>query len=98
MINCEFSIPKTLCSNVVQRLGVENDVELLLDRLGIYQFVTNHVPTYAELTYEFWSSVQFHSVAQLCPVFCDPMDCSMPGFPVHHQLPELAQTQCPSSW
>ena len=32
------------------------------------------------------------SVAQLCLTLCDPMDCSMPGFPVHHQLPELAQT------
>ena len=31
-------------------------------------------------------------VAQLCPTLCDPMDCSMPVFPVHHQLPELAQT------
>ena len=30
--------------------------------------------------------------AQSCPTFCDPMDCSMPGFPVHHQLLELAQT------
>ena len=38
------------------------------------------------------SSVQFNSVAQLCPTLCDPMDCSTPGFPVHHQLPELAQT------
>ena len=28
------------------------------------------------------------SVAQSCPTLCDPMDCSMPGFPVHHQLPE----------
>ena len=37
-------------------------------------------------------SVQFSSVAQLCPTLCNPMDCSMPGFPVHHQLPELAQT------
>ena len=35
---------------------------------------------------------QFSSVAQSCPILCDPMDCSMPGFPVHHQLPELAQT------
>ena len=35
---------------------------------------------------------QFSSVAQLCPTFCDPMDCSMLGFPVHHQLPELVQT------
>ena len=32
------------------------------------------------------------SVAQSCPTLCDPMDCSMPGLPVHHQLPELTQT------
>ena len=31
-------------------------------------------------------------VAQSCPTLCDPMDCSTPGFPVHHQLLELAQT------
>ena len=37
-------------------------------------------------------SVQFNSVAQSCPTLCDPMDCSMTCFPVHHQLPELAQT------
>ena len=37
-------------------------------------------------------SVQFSSVTQLCSTLCDPMDCSMPGFPVHHQLLELAQT------
>ena len=36
--------------------------------------------------------VQFSSVAQLCPTFCNPMDCSTPGLPVHHQLPELTQT------
>ena len=29
---------------------------------------------------------------QLCVTLCDPMDCSTPGFHVHHQLPELAQT------
>ena len=33
--------------------------------------------------------VEFSSVAQLCPTLCDPMDCSKPRFPVHHQLPEL---------
>ena len=38
------------------------------------------------------SSVQFSSVAQSCLTLSDPMDCSTPGFPVHHQLPELAQT------
>ena len=37
-------------------------------------------------------SVQFSSVAQSCLTLCDPMDCNMPGFPVHHQCPELTQT------
>ena len=37
-------------------------------------------------------SVQFSSVVQLRPNLCNPMDCSMPGSPVHHQPPELAQT------
>ena len=36
-----------------------------------------------------WFIFQFS--AQLCPTLWDPMDCSMPGFPVHHQLLELAQ-------
>ena len=38
------------------------------------------------------SSVQFSSVAQSCLTLCGPMDCSMPGFPVHHQPPEPTQT------
>ena len=37
-------------------------------------------------------SAQFSSVAQSCPTICNPMDCSTPGFPVHHQFPELTQT------
>ena len=36
--------------------------------------------------------VQFSSVAQSCPTLCDPMNCSMPGLPVHHQLLEFTQT------
>ena len=39
-----------------------------------------------------FSSVQFSSVAQSCPTLCDPMNHSMPGLPVHHQLPESTQT------
>ena len=37
-------------------------------------------------------SGQLSSVAQSCPTLCNPMDCSMPGLPVHHQLPESTQT------
>jgi len=36
---------------------------------------------------------QFSSVAQLCLTLCNPMNRSTPGLPVHHQLPELTQTQ-----
>ena len=39
---------------------------------------------------EQWPSVS--SVAQSCVILCNPMDCSIPGFPIHHQLPELVQT------
>ena len=45
-----------------------------------------------------WRSLVFQvlpnccSVAKLCPTLCNPMDCSMPGFPVLCHLPELAQT------
>ena len=37
-------------------------------------------------------SVHFSSIAQSCLTLCDPMDCSTPGFPAHHQLPEFTQT------
>ena len=37
-------------------------------------------------------SVQFSSVAQSCLTLCNPMDCSTPGFPVNHHLPEFTQT------
>ena len=35
--------------------------------------------------------LQLSSVAQLCPTLCDPVDCSTPGLPVHHQLREFTQ-------
>ena len=37
-----------------------------------------------------WNSC-FSSVTRSCPTLCDPMDCSTPGLPVHHQLPKLTQ-------
>ena len=51
---------------------------------------------YSTLKYVFElcrSTSQFSSVAQSCLTLCDPMNCSTPGFPVHHQLLELGQTQ-----
>ena len=43
------------------------------------------------------AQLQFSSVAQSCPTLCDPMNRSMPGLPVHHQLLEFTQTQHPLS-
>ena len=52
-------------------------------RLSDFTFTTHYVT---------FSSVQFSSVAQLCPTLCDPMNRSTPGLPVHHQLPGFTQT------
>ena len=53
----------------------------LTKKLKLAQFCLSHPDT------------KVSSVAQLCLILCNLMDCSMPGFPVHHQFPELAQTQ-----
>ena len=42
--------------------------------------------------YFFFPQIQFSSVTQSCPTLCDPMNCSTPGLPVHHHLPEFTQT------
>ena len=39
-----------------------------------------------------YTSIQFSSFTQSCQTLCNPMDCSTPGLPIHHQLPELTQT------
>ena len=51
-----------------------------------------HSDTNTSLPHLQHHSVQFSSVAQSCPTLCDPMNRSMPGLPVHHQLPEFTQT------
>ena len=51
-----------------------------------------HVGIFLFANIYFLALSQFSSVAQSCPTLCNPMDCSTPGLPVHHQLPELTQT------
>ena len=51
-----------------------------------------HKLKYKKILNEWWQSVQVSSVAQSCPTLCNPMNHSMPGLPVHHQLPEFTQT------
>jgi len=55
----------------------------IVRRLAEEPFVTSH---------HYRASVQFSSVVQLYPTLWDPLDCSMPGLPAHHQLPVFTQT------
>ena len=41
--------------------------------------------------------IQFSSVTQSCPILCNPMECSTPGFLVHHPTPGACSNSCPSS-
>ena len=58
----------------------------------IQGFSLTHKKLVRPLRYVLVLSVQFSSVAQSCPTLCNPVNCSTPGLPVHHQLPEFTQT------
>ena len=51
-----------------------------------------HIISHLNWKLRFLLTFQFSSVTQSCPTLCDPMDCSTPGLPVHHQFPEFTQT------
>ena len=62
------------------------EIFLFFKKLGYSCFIMLYNKVYH------YSGVLLTSVAQSCPTLCDPMDCSMAGLPVHHQLLELTQT------
>ena len=69
--------------------GITNLMDMSLSRL--WELVTDREAWYTSV--HGVTKNQTCSVAQSCPTRCDPIDCSMPGFPVHHQLLKLAQTE-----
>ena len=68
----------------------------------MHQFFSTQLSLWSNSHIHTWllekPSVQFISVAQSCPTLCDPMDCSTPGLPVHHRLPESTQTHVHWVW
>ena len=74
----------------------QNDHHQSLQTIKAGESVEERGPSYTTGSDVNWYShceeYQFSSVAQSCLTLCDPMDCSTPGRPVHHQLPEPAQT------
>ena len=87
----EYLIERRFCTQIQQPLPSEREVQRRPVRISGRKSrhrSGNRAPVV-------WSHRQhggFSSAAQSCPTLCNPMDCSTPGFPVHHQLPELAQT------
>ena len=58
---------------------------IIIEKLLSVCWFTARSPLQDQLSY------QFSSVSQLCPTLCNPLDCSTPGFPVHHQLLALTE-------
>ena len=73
-------------------LSVHKATIIIMNLRGDTDMVRNKTQWTLLKTLEYMYKTVFSSVAQLCSTICDPMDCSTPGFPVHHQLLELAQT------
>ena len=87
-------------SSLSSGLGRIGTFKLVNDE-GIFSWVHSSLLGKHRVTWSFMWKVfilmwynysQLSPVAQSCPTLCNPMDCSMTGFPGHHQLPELAQT------
>ena len=91
------SKPTNLCSKY--SIFLSTLITLYLEHFSdsILSLISNQMCKLQVITFKLTANnsilnYQFNSVAQLCLILCNPMDCSTSGFLVHHQPPELAQT------
>ena len=84
----KFNLPRLNqeVGEIMNNLITSTEIEAVIKNLR-----KNKTPGADGFTGEFNQTFQFSSVAQWCPTLCHPMNCSMPGLPVHHQLPEFTQ-------
>ena len=77
---------------------LDENIGRTLDDINQSKILYDLPPRVMEIKTKVNKSVQFSSVAQSCPTLCNPMDCSMPGLPVHHQpTPGVYPNSCPLS-
>ena len=80
----------TMILNHFETFSLKNNIFTILWNaillIMIYMYIYIRVGIYM------YTYVYISSVAQSCPTLCDPMNCSMPGLPVHHQLQDFTQT------
>ena len=98
--DCSYEIKRHLLleREVMTNLDsiLENRDVTLPTKACLVKAVVFPVVMYGCESWTITTAVQFSSVAQSCLTLCDPRDCSMPGLPVHHQLPE-SWLQSPSA-
>ena len=70
---------------------VPETIFLILNFMSVYLQFFSSLNIYIQAHIHIYG-FKLSSVAQSCLTLCDHMDCSMPGFPVHHQIPEPIQT------
>ena len=84
--------PLLLLPSIFPSIRVFSNESVLLIRWPKYWSFSFSISPSNEYEGCFPLGLQFSSVAQLCLTLCNPMNRSMPGLPVHHQLPEFTQT------
>ena len=80
------------CANAKCTVSSAIKIAYLKEQKSVLFAITGDTGCSSKRTTATQTSVQFSSVTQSCPTLCDPMNCSTPGLPVHHQLPEFTQT------
>ena len=90
---------KIIASNPIASRQIEGEnVEAVIDFIFLCSKITadgdcsHEIKRHSFIVKKAMTSLQFSSVAGLCPTLCNPMNRSTPGLPVHHHLPEFTQT------
>ena len=73
-------------------LDMYSGVALLDHMVVLFSTLWGRSIPFSMMTLPIYIPQSVNSVTQSCPTVCDPLNCSMPGFPVHHQLLELSRT------
>ena len=88
-----FQIGKGVCQGCILSLCLFNlYAEYIMRNAGLEETQARIKIARRNINNLRYADVQFSSVTQSCLTLCDPMNCSTPGLPVHHHLPEFTQT------
>ena len=95
-MNCEIFCSSSVKNIIGNLIGITLNLQIAFGSMEIFTILILPTQEHGISLHLFMSSlisfIQFSSVSPSCPTLCNPMNCSTPGLPVHHQLPEFTQT------